>query len=137
MLLISLLTATDALEILDRLGPAIGLDISANGLRRMGRILIDQPGMNPLRYDDAVDPELRHLFQLPAFPVSNEQSGFKFDFWPIRSAWAKSSNDHPLFPSAATMIKSGAWLKTRITIPCSWLLSVHTRQRRHSSPIPT
>ncbi len=93
MLLISLLTATDALETLDRMGPAIGLDISANGLRRMGRMLIDQPGMNPLRYDDAVDPELRHLFQLPAFPGSNEQSGFKFDFWPIRSAWAKSSND--------------------------------------------
>ncbi len=93
MLLISLLTATDALETLDRLGPAIGLDISANGLRRMGRMLIDQPGVNPLHYDDTVDPELRRLFQLPAVPASNEPSGFKFDFWPIRSAWAKSTND--------------------------------------------
>ena len=93
MLLISLLTATDALETLDRLGPSMGLDISANGLRRMGRMLIDQPGINPLHYEDAVDPELRHLFQLPVFPESNQPSGFNFDFWPIRSAWAKSSNE--------------------------------------------
>jgi hypothetical protein len=93
MLLISLLTATDALEALDRLGPSIGLEISANGLRRMGRMLIDQPGINPLRYEDAVDPELRHLFQLPPFPESNASSGISFDLWPIRSAWAKSSKD--------------------------------------------
>jgi hypothetical protein len=93
MLLVSLLTATDALEIMDRLGPSIGLDISANGLRRLGRMLIDQPGMNPLHYDEAVDPELRQLFQLPVSPESNQPSGFNFDFWPIRSAWAKSSNE--------------------------------------------
>ena len=68
MLLVSLLTATDALDTLDRLGPSIGLDISANGLRRMGRMLIDQPGINPLHYDETVDPELRQLFQLPASP---------------------------------------------------------------------
>ena len=93
MLLISLLTATDALETLDRLGPAIGLDISANGLRRMGRMLIDQPGVNPLHYDEAVDPELRRLFQLPAVPASSQPSGFKFDLRPIRSAWATSTDD--------------------------------------------
>ena len=93
MLLVSLLTATDALEIMDRLGPSVGLDISANGLRRLGRMLIDQPGMNPLHYDEAVDPELRQLFQLPVSPESNQPSGFNFDFWPIRSAWAKSSNE--------------------------------------------
>ena len=93
MLLVSLLAATDALEILDRLGPSIGLDISANGLRRLGRMLIDQPGINPLQYDEAVDPELRQFFQLPASPESRQSSGFRFDFSPIRSAWAKSSNE--------------------------------------------
>jgi hypothetical protein len=92
-MLISLLAATDALAILDRLGPSIGLDISANGLRRMGRMLIDQPGINPLFYDDAVDPELRHLFQLPPSLELNEPSGFNFNLWPIGSAWAQSSND--------------------------------------------
>lgn len=97
MLLVSLLTATDTLEILDRLGPSIGLDISANGLRRLGRMLIDEPGINPLHYDEAVDPELRQLFQLPASPGSRpgprQSSKFNFNFWPIRSAWAKTSND--------------------------------------------
>ncbi len=93
MLLASLLTATDALEILDRLGPSIGLDISANGLRRMGRMLNDQPGINPLLYEETVDPELRQLFQLPVSLESNQSSGFNFDFWPIRSAWAGSSNE--------------------------------------------
>ncbi len=93
MLLVSLLTATDALEALDRLGPSIGLDISANGLRRMGRMLIDQPGINPLLYDEAVDPELRQLFQLPESLDTNQSSGFSFDFWPIRSAWAGTSHE--------------------------------------------
>ena len=98
MLLVSLLAATDALEILDRLGPSIGLDISANGLRRMGRLLIDQPGVNPLLYQETVDPELRQLFQLPVSPESvshesKQSSGYNFDFWPIRSAWAGASNE--------------------------------------------
>jgi hypothetical protein len=93
MLLVSLLAATDALEILDRLGPSIGLDISANGLRRLGRMLIDQPGVNPLLYEETVDPELRQLFQLPASTESKPTSGFNFDFWPIKSAWAGSKNE--------------------------------------------
>jgi hypothetical protein len=93
MLLVSLLTATDALETLDKLGPSIGLDISADGLRRMGRMLIDQPGVDPLHYDEAVDPELRRLFQLPPVPASSAPSAFKFEFGLIRSAWAKSAND--------------------------------------------
>jgi len=92
-MLISLLAATDALAILDRMGPSIGLDISANGLRRMGRMLIDQPGINPLFYDNAIDPALRHLFQLPPSIELNQPSGFNFNLWPISSAWAESSND--------------------------------------------
>ena len=92
MLLISLLTAADALETLDRMGPAIGLDISTNGLRRMGRMLINQPGINPLQYDDAVDPELRQLL-LPATPAARRSSWFRFDLWPLRSAWAESTTD--------------------------------------------
>jgi hypothetical protein len=93
MMLISLLTANDALDTLDRLGPGIGLDISADGLRRMARMLIDQPGVNPLHYDEAVDPELRDLFRLPALPDSGSLPGFRFDLWPIRSAWAKTKGD--------------------------------------------
>ncbi len=91
MLLVSLLTATHVLEALDKLGPSIGLDISAEGLRRLGRLLIDQPGVDPLQYDEAVDPELRRLFQLPESPAPIEPSGFNFNLWPISNAWAATA----------------------------------------------
>ncbi|MGB5444668.1 MAG: lytic transglycosylase domain-containing protein [Psychromonas sp.] len=93
MLLISLLAVTDTLATLDRLGPSIGLDISPEGLRHMGRMLIDQPGIDPLFFDYAIDPELRQLFQLPPTLESNQPSGFNFNLWPISSAWAASPND--------------------------------------------
>lgn len=93
MLIVSLLTAANALRALDRLGPAIGLDISADGLRRMGRMLINQPGIDPLRYEDTIDPELRRLFKLPDASGSIEPTGFYFNLWPVRSAWAKSSDE--------------------------------------------
>jgi soluble lytic murein transglycosylase-like protein len=93
MLLVSLLTATNVLEALDKLGPWIGLDISTDGLRRMGRLLIDRPGIDPLRYDEAVDPELRRLFKLPESPELSEPSGFNFNLWPIGNAWAASATD--------------------------------------------
>lgn len=88
MSLISLLTAANVLEALDKLGPSIGLDISADGLRRMGRMLINQPGIDPLYYDEAVDPELRKLFNLPSSPEQGEPAGFNFNLWPIGNAWA-------------------------------------------------
>ena len=93
MLLISLLTATDALAALDRLGPSFGLDISASGLRNMGRMLIDQPGIDPLFFEISVDPALRQLFQLSPSPELNEPSGFNFSLWPISSAWAASTKN--------------------------------------------
>ncbi|WP_198552602.1 lytic transglycosylase domain-containing protein [Psychromonas sp. MB-3u-54] len=105
-MLISLLAATDALAVLDRLGPSIGLDISVNGLRRLGRMLIDQPGTNPLFYDNAVDPELRHLFRLSPFMKLNAPSGFNFSFWPISSAWATSSNE-----------RLALWVPTKSELP--------------------
>ncbi|MGB5445994.1 MAG: lytic transglycosylase domain-containing protein [Psychromonas sp.] len=93
MLLISLLAATDALATLDRLGPSIGLDISTDGLRRMGRMLNNQPGIDPLIYNYAVDHELRQIFQLPATLEPDQPSGFNFNLWPISQAWAASPSD--------------------------------------------
>ena len=40
---LSFITAADALKALDRLGPEVGLDISADGLRRLARLLNDDP----------------------------------------------------------------------------------------------
>ena len=93
LLLISLLTATDTLRALDRLGPAIGLDISADGLRRLARMVNRQPGIDPLRYEQAVDPELRRLMQLRSSPEPPEPDSLRFDFWPIRSARADTAVD--------------------------------------------
>lgn len=93
LLWISLVTATDALYALDRLGPSIGLDISADGLRRLARLIKAQAGSDPLNYDEAVDPDLQELFQLLPPPEPGNSSGFRFELWPVRSAWAGSTAD--------------------------------------------
>ena len=93
MLWVSLLSATDALYALDRLGPAIGMDISAAGLRRLARLINDQTNVDPLRYDQAIDPELQQLFRLPRVPEPEKESAFRFDLRPIRFAHAGSSLD--------------------------------------------
>lgn len=86
--LMTLLTATDALKALDKLGPSFGLDISINGLRRLARMLDEYSDVDPLNYDEMIDPELQRLFQLRLNPVNDIQSGPIFNFWPIRSAIA-------------------------------------------------
>lgn len=59
---LSFITAADALRALDRLGPAAGLDISTDGLRRLARLLNDNPSIDPLRYPLEIDPALQKMF---------------------------------------------------------------------------
>ena len=59
---LSFIAATDALQAIDTLGPEVGLEISAHGLRRLARILAPQSSTDPLAYRSVVDPELRRLF---------------------------------------------------------------------------
>ena len=93
LLWISLLTATDTLHALDRLGPAIGLDISSAGLRRLARLVNNRTATDPLRYEEAIDPALQRLFNPPPSPESREPTGLRFNVWPIRSAHAESTLD--------------------------------------------
>ena len=94
LLFISLITAGNALHALDQLGPAFGLDISANGLRRMARLLQLPPGIDPLYYDEAVDPQLRRLMQLPALPLRHDEpTGLKINFWLITAVRAETSSE--------------------------------------------
>jgi len=89
--LISLVTASDALQALDKLGPTLGLDISVDGLRRFARLINHSDQFDALKYDDALDPELLRLFE---FNQDNEQrSQFILDFWPISSANAAKNRD--------------------------------------------
>jgi hypothetical protein len=57
--LLTFVGAGDALQALDRLGPAMGIEISRDGLRRLARILAPEHGGDPLERDDAVDAALR------------------------------------------------------------------------------
>jgi len=56
------LAAGDALAAVDAAGPSLGLEISADGLRRLARVLEPEATGDPLAYSDAPDPALRELF---------------------------------------------------------------------------
>jgi hypothetical protein len=71
---LTFLGAGDALRALDELGPAVGIEVSSDGLRRLARILIPGDAGDPLQRDDAVDPELRRSLGLGE-PLPPPQSG--------------------------------------------------------------
>jgi len=91
---LSFITAADALRALDRLGPAVGLDISTDGLRRLARLLNDNPNLDPLKYMVEIDPVLQHLFNfgIPQESVSPKKP-FSFKLQLIRSAFAATRWD--------------------------------------------
>ncbi|MGA9534352.1 MAG: SPOR domain-containing protein [Desulfobacterales bacterium] len=91
---LSFMTAADALMALDRLGPAAGLDISADGLRRLARLLNDNPNLDPLQFLDETDPELQHLFDL-GIPeeITPQKKSQGFNLQLIPSAFAATSRD--------------------------------------------
>jgi hypothetical protein len=61
--------AGDAFAALQSLGPETGLEISADGLRRLARMVAPETALDPVAYTIAVDPELRTLLGLgPPLP---------------------------------------------------------------------
>lgn len=81
---LTFITAADALRAIDALGPASGLDISADGLRRLARMLAPAAPGDPLTYDEAVDPELRERFGFgppPPPPAPNPDVDLSW-LWP-------------------------------------------------------
>jgi len=72
--LLSFITAADALQTLDAAGPALNIDISLDGLRRMARILTPESEQDPLQYNEQVDPELRKLFDFGPAPALRQQT---------------------------------------------------------------
>jgi hypothetical protein len=54
------IASADALAALDALGPDSGIEISADGLRRLARIVAPDDPSDPLATPLSVDPELRH-----------------------------------------------------------------------------
>ena len=93
LLWFSVLAATDALYALDQLGPGIGLDISADGLRRLARLINQGEDAELLHYDDAIDPELQQLFQQQLQPEALNSDGWRFDLSVVPHAYAASPYD--------------------------------------------
>jgi hypothetical protein len=91
---LSFITAANALKALDRMGPAAGLDISTDGLRRLARLLNDNPSIDPLKYSVEIDPVLQQLFDfgIPQDIVSPKKP-FSFKLQLIRPAFAASRWD--------------------------------------------
>ncbi|HEY9198864.1 MAG TPA: lytic transglycosylase domain-containing protein [Gammaproteobacteria bacterium] len=61
---LSFLSAGDALFLLDQSAPGLGIEISANGLRRLARAMRPLDTRDPLQYDWSLDPFLQELFDL-------------------------------------------------------------------------
>ena len=86
---LTFITAADALGAIDALGPSSGLDISADGLRRLARMIAPAAPGDPLTYDEAVDPVLRERFGFgppPPPPEPNPDVDLSW-IWPA-AAWA-------------------------------------------------
>jgi hypothetical protein len=91
---LSFMTAADALMALERLGPGAGLDISTDGLRRLARLLNDNPSLDPLQFLDEIDPELQNLFDL-GIPeeIGPRKKSQGFNLQVVPSAFAATSRD--------------------------------------------
>ncbi len=88
MQFLSFIAAADALRAIDELGPSVDVQISADALRRLARMLVPDGSDDPLRLDPAVDPSLRELFDfgdplpLPSIDPRSAWDGL------LGSAWA-------------------------------------------------
>jgi hypothetical protein len=105
---LSFVAAGDALAALVRLGPSVGLEVSADGLRRLARMLDPVSPTDPVAYDLAVDPELRALLGLGA-PLPPPEVDPEVDLdplsWLATPAWAA--------PDRAALARLNRWSPTR------------------------
>ena len=63
---VAFINAGDALLALDKAAPGLGIELSADGLRRLARLLRPEATEDPLAYSADTDRTLRTLFGLPA-----------------------------------------------------------------------
>lgn len=108
---LAFVSAGDALQALDQLGPDYGIEISADGLRRFARLVAPTTIEDPLTYGMEVDPQLRELFGFGppiAPPEENpevEPTSWWFGFG--STAWAAEPPDREL------LRRLNSWAPTR------------------------
>lgn len=89
---LSFMAAGDALKALDQLGPSAGIEVTADGLRRLARMLIPDDEQDPLDYGEGVDPALREAFGFgPPLPPPRYAAESSWLDWFIPSAVAATS----------------------------------------------
>lgn len=92
---LSFISAADALQTLDTLGPSFGLDISTDGLRHLARILLPDSKDDPTKYDKTLDPQLRRLFHFRTDYLPQRRRTSFVD-WLLSSAWAANNPNETL-----------------------------------------
>jgi hypothetical protein len=93
--LLVFLAAGDALRALDQAGPALGVEVSADGLRRLARMVEPEYAGDPLQYTPAVDPTVRNLFGFGDIEERELGPGSMFELWrwiEPRSAFAEEED---------------------------------------------
>jgi hypothetical protein len=92
----SFIAGADALAALVRLGPAIDLEVSADGLRRLARMVDPVSPEDPLRYGTELDAELRALLGFgAAIPPPELSPDVELDVlsWLVATAHAALDRD--------------------------------------------
>ena len=102
---LSFIAAADALKGIQSLGPGAGLDLSADGLRRMARIIAPAAADDPLNRSPEVDTELRMLMGFgPAIEAPQPDAGARWLDGMVRAAHATARVDPML------VVKLNLWV---------------------------
>lgn len=105
---LSFIAAADALRAIDELGPESGLDISADGLRRLARIIAPTSPEDALAYGLAVDPEMRELFGFGSpLPPPQDNPDVDPGAWFSSPAWAAVEPETALVSRLNRWVPSG------------------------------
>jgi hypothetical protein len=133
---VTFLAAGDALAALDQAGPGLGLEISADGLRRLARLLDPESRGDPIASSDALDAELRSLFDFEDYasekvpsPVSSTTAAPTTTAVPVTTDVPATTTDVPTATEApGTTVPS-------TTLPLSWLWSPRAADAATPPPV--
>jgi hypothetical protein len=133
---VTFLAAGDALAALDQAGPGLGLEISADGLRRLARLLDPEGTGDPIASSDALDAELRSLFDFEDYasekvppPVSSTTAAPTTTAAPMTTGVPATTTDVP------TSTDSPGTTVPSTTLPLSWLWSPRAADAATPPPV--
>jgi hypothetical protein len=97
--------AIDALSVLDKLGPTLGIEISRNGLIRLARLLAAGESVD-LIYQYDVNEKLRTVLGLDPLPETMSQA---LDGEELEIELRNTSSFFPLSQISGVLLKAGIW----------------------------